>query len=105
MSYLNKKYVPNDNSYAKNLTGLEDYCLAGNMLGDDPKEVLIVSEPYKEDIDSLYSGKREHEFINVLYMGDTIRVLFSEINVNKDLTEAIIRNRQVTENSQRFWDL
>ena len=44
MKNLNKKYVPYDNSYMLNLTGDKEELLAGSGM-EEPKEVLIVSEP------------------------------------------------------------
>lgn len=90
---IGKKYVSFDNSYTLNLTNQNrDYRLAG-MHGENPKEATIVSEPYKQIIDSIVDGKKEYDFINVEYEGDTIRVLFYEKAVDADLQERIEKNK------------
>jgi len=107
MKYTGKKYVPNDNSYTKNLTGCENYYLAGNLLGDIPKETTIFSEPYKEKIEICVFSKKEKEcvFIDVKYKKDTLRVLFYEKNVDRDLQSAIDQNERNKEFYGYNWNL
>jgi len=107
MKYIGKKYVPSDNSYTKNLTGNRNYYLAGNLLGDIPKETTIVSEPYKETIEIGVFSKQEKEcfFIDVKYKKDTLRVLFYEKNVDRDLQSAIDQNEQHRQMNDYHWDL
>ena len=107
MKYAGKKYVSSDNSYTKNLTGYENYYLAGNLLGDIPKETIIVSEPYKEKIETGIFSKNEKEcfFIDVKYKKDTLRVLFYEKNVDRDLQSAISKNDEQRQMNDYYWDL
>jgi hypothetical protein len=86
-SLIGKKYISSDNSHSKNLTGKEDYCLAGTDISK-PKEAIIVSEPYKEKI-FYFKQEFEYTFINVNYKKNTIRVLYFEKNVNVDLKTRI----------------
>lgn len=92
---IGKKYVPHDNSYCKNLTNpYRDYRLAGNKIGEDPKECIIVSDIYNLEIECNASGKFYiYVFIDVEYNGDTIRVLFKEKNVQANIKERIEQNK------------
>src|SRR5690349_17704181 len=88
---IGRKYIARDNSYSLNLTYQKrDYHLAGTF-NENPKEALIVSEPYKQTIES-WDIKKELEFINVEYEGDTIRVMYFESAVDDDLQERILKN-------------
>lgn len=94
---IGKKYIAVDNSYCLNLTNQDrDYRLAGTYV-DEPKEATIISEPYKEVVESVVGGKKEYEFINVEYEGDTIRVLYHENAVDANL------NERINENRRRWW--
>lgn len=84
MSYIGKTYIADDNSYCKNLSkdsnfnGPLDYRLAGTFF-EDPKEAIIVSEPYQVNILNVYNNEyNKYWFINVEYNNDTIMVLFKE---------------------------
>lgn len=91
-SIIGKKYIAIDNSYSLNLTNQKrDYRLAGTG-NDNPKEAIIISEPYKQDVECIVSGIKSYDFINVKYEQDTIRVLYHEQAVEADLQECIRKN-------------
>lgn len=88
----NKNYIPLDNSYILNMTGDKEELLAGSAMSD-PKETLIVSEPYREELET-YNGLRDYEFINVQYKGDVYRVLYFPWRVDYSIQEAIEENNK-----------
>lgn len=91
-SIIGKKYVAIDNSYSLNLTDQKrEHYLAGTGF-DNPKEAIIVSEPYKQDVECIVSGIKSYDFINVKYEQDTIRVMYHKQAVEADLEERIRKN-------------
>ena len=92
-SIIGKKYIASDNSYLINLTYPgRDVRLAG-MVGENPKEAKIVSEPYMFGIRTFTDEEAVLEtFINVRYKKDIIRVLYHEDNVNACLGGRIQSN-------------
>tara|TARA_R110000782_G_scaffold178772_2_gene269622 strand:+ start:1551 stop:1862 length:312 start_codon:yes stop_codon:yes gene_type:complete len=94
-SIVGKKYIPNDSSYLKNITNPKIDCrLAGTVMGYDPKECEIVSEPYQDSIESC-TGHLIHMFVNVSYDGSVFKVLFNERNIEANLEERIKRNKEI----------
>lgn len=84
MTYIGKKYKANDNSFSINLTDVGGcrHNLAGTV-NEDAKTAEIVSEPYKQEV-RFHGNTWTYDFINVLYKGDTIRVMFNKRNVIKE---------------------
>jgi hypothetical protein len=66
---------PRDNSWAYNLTKNEACTLSlAGVWGTEAKEVKVISEPYIHKIES-WGKSSEHEFVNVEYENQTIRIL------------------------------
>lgn len=91
-SIIGKKYIAVDNSYSLNLTNQRrEHWLAGTV-NDNPKEAIVISEPYKQNVECVVSGIKSYEFVNVEYEGDTIKVMYHEKAVDADLEERIRKN-------------
>lgn len=91
-SIIGKKYIPNDNSYAINLTSCSDYpyknenlLLAGTHIGDEPKECTILTEPFEAYRLSFprRRGVEKNLFIIVGYENTTHMILFYEEGIQK----------------------
>ncbi len=68
----------NDNSFSINKdTGKSARAkyLAGNEYGEEQKSLLVISEPYKEEIINMFGDSSEQEFVDVIYNGKVYRVL------------------------------
>jgi hypothetical protein len=82
-SIIGKKYYPMDNSYCVNLTSTSNYpykndtnvYLAGARIGDEVKECIILSEPFKCIINT-NTGLIEEKMVIVNYNNNTYSVLY-----------------------------
>lgn len=83
-SIVGKTYIPHDNSYCVNLTSSSNYPyksetsarLAGTRIGDEPKECIILTEPFMCKILSVNGIIKEIEMILVNYNNSTYSIMY-----------------------------
>jgi hypothetical protein len=81
-SIIGRKYIPCDNSYTVNLTSSSNFpyknnttiYLAGTARGDEPKECIILTEPFKCSIVTMSKETYDIETMVVVQYKDTTHI-------------------------------